>query len=99
MSTQPLKNNDFMEFAGKWMELENIILSECRLLADRSRGEERGPDLAGVSPGLSWMVCEPKRNTPRRESCGSRNSTLGHQPLTSISSEHRERNFWCGTMT
>jgi hypothetical protein len=22
------KNNDFMEFAGKWMELENIILSE-----------------------------------------------------------------------
>jgi hypothetical protein len=22
------KNNDFMEFTGKWMELENIILSE-----------------------------------------------------------------------
>jgi hypothetical protein len=22
------KNNDFMNFAGKWMELENIILSE-----------------------------------------------------------------------
>ena len=22
------KNNDFMKFAGKWMELENIILSE-----------------------------------------------------------------------
>jgi hypothetical protein len=23
-----IKNNDFMKFAGKWMELENIFLSE-----------------------------------------------------------------------
>jgi hypothetical protein len=23
-----IKNNDFMKFLGKWMELENIILSE-----------------------------------------------------------------------
>jgi len=23
-----IKNNNFMEFLGKWMELENIILSE-----------------------------------------------------------------------
>jgi hypothetical protein len=23
-----IKNNDFMNFLGKWMELENIILSE-----------------------------------------------------------------------
>jgi hypothetical protein len=23
-----IKNKDFMKFAGKWMELENIILSE-----------------------------------------------------------------------
>jgi hypothetical protein len=23
-----IKNTDFMKFAGKWMELENIILSE-----------------------------------------------------------------------
>ena len=23
-----IKKNDFMKFAGKWMELENIILSE-----------------------------------------------------------------------
>ena len=23
-----MKNNDLMKFAGKWMELENIILSE-----------------------------------------------------------------------
>ena len=25
-NTQLLKNNDFMKFLGKWMELENIIL-------------------------------------------------------------------------
>jgi hypothetical protein len=24
-----IKNNDFMKFAGKWMELKNIILSEA----------------------------------------------------------------------
>jgi hypothetical protein len=23
-----IKNNDFMKFTGKWMELENIILNE-----------------------------------------------------------------------
>ena len=23
-----IKNNDFMKFTGKWMDLENIILSE-----------------------------------------------------------------------
>jgi hypothetical protein len=23
-----IKNNDFMKFLGKWMELENIVLSE-----------------------------------------------------------------------
>lgn len=23
-----IKNNDFMKFVGKWLELENIILSE-----------------------------------------------------------------------
>ena len=23
-----IKNNDFMKFSGKWIELENIILSE-----------------------------------------------------------------------
>ena len=27
-TTQLLENNDFMKFAGKWMEFENIILSE-----------------------------------------------------------------------
>jgi hypothetical protein len=27
-ATQLLKKNEFMKFLGKWMELENIILSE-----------------------------------------------------------------------
>ena len=26
-----IKNNDFMKFTGKWMELKNIILSEVAL--------------------------------------------------------------------
>ncbi|KAL6033389.1 hypothetical protein STEG23_015736 [Scotinomys teguina] len=25
------KNDDIMKFAGKWMELENVILSECEV--------------------------------------------------------------------
>jgi hypothetical protein len=24
----PITNNDFMKFTGKWMDLENVILSE-----------------------------------------------------------------------
>ncbi|KAL6039856.1 hypothetical protein STEG23_013681 [Scotinomys teguina] len=28
------KNNDFMKFAGKWMELENVILSEVPWLSN-----------------------------------------------------------------
>jgi hypothetical protein len=27
-----IKNNDFMKYAGKWMKLENIILSEVTQL-------------------------------------------------------------------
>ncbi|KAL6089303.1 hypothetical protein STEG23_030052, partial [Scotinomys teguina] len=30
------KNNDIMKFAGKWMELENVILSEYNLMEDIS---------------------------------------------------------------
>jgi hypothetical protein len=28
VTTQLLKNNEFMKFLGKWMDLEDIILSE-----------------------------------------------------------------------
>jgi hypothetical protein len=28
ITNSAIKNNDFMKFTGKWMELENIILSE-----------------------------------------------------------------------
>jgi hypothetical protein len=30
--TQPQKKNKILSFAGKWMELENIILSEVSLI-------------------------------------------------------------------
>jgi hypothetical protein len=33
-----IKNNDFMKFAGKWMELENIILSEVTQLQKSTHG-------------------------------------------------------------
>ena len=31
-------NNDFMKFAGKWMKLENIILSEATQSQKNTRG-------------------------------------------------------------
>jgi hypothetical protein len=33
-----IKNNDFMKFAGKWMELENIILSEVTQTQKNTHG-------------------------------------------------------------
>jgi hypothetical protein len=36
--TQWLKTNDFMKFAGKWMELENIILSEVTQTQKNTHG-------------------------------------------------------------
>ena len=33
-----IKNNDFMKFPGKWMELENIILSEVTQLQKNKHG-------------------------------------------------------------
>jgi hypothetical protein len=33
-----IKNNDFMKFAGKWMELENIILSEVTQTQKDTKG-------------------------------------------------------------
>ena len=32
------KNNDFMTFLGKWMEIENIILSEVTQLQKNTHG-------------------------------------------------------------
>ena len=37
-TTQLLKNNDFRKFEGKWMELENIILSEVTQLQKNTHG-------------------------------------------------------------
>ena len=39
-----------------------------------------------------------KTNTPGPGVCQSRNSTLWHQPITYLSSEHREGDFWWGKM-
>jgi len=33
-----IKNNDFMKFIGKWMELENIILSEVTPSQKKTQG-------------------------------------------------------------
>jgi hypothetical protein len=33
-----IKNNDFMKYAGKWMELENIILSEVTQSQNNTHG-------------------------------------------------------------
>ena len=33
-----IKNNDFMKFGGKWMDLENIILSEVTQSQKNTRG-------------------------------------------------------------
>ena len=33
-----IKNNDFMKFPGKWMELENILLSEVTLIQNNTHG-------------------------------------------------------------
>ena len=33
-----IKNNDFMKFAGKWMELENITLSEVTQTQKNTHG-------------------------------------------------------------
>jgi hypothetical protein len=34
-----IKNNDFMKFTGKWMELENIILSEVTQTQKNTHGK------------------------------------------------------------
>ena len=33
-----IKNNDFMKFVGKWIELENIILSDVTQLQKNTHG-------------------------------------------------------------
>ena len=33
-----IKNNEFLKFKGKWMKLENIILSEVTLSENKTHG-------------------------------------------------------------
>ena len=42
-----IKNKEFMKFAGKWMELENIILSEV------TRSQKNKHDIYSF---ISWVI-------------------------------------------
>jgi hypothetical protein len=50
------KKNEILSFAGKWMELENIILSEVRLR--RAKKSACSPSCADYSPktnAVKWL--------------------------------------------
>jgi biotin-(acetyl-CoA carboxylase) ligase len=46
------KNNDFMKFAGKWMELENIILSKVTQTKPRQKN----------TYGMYSLICSKVHN-------------------------------------
>jgi hypothetical protein len=49
-----IKNNDFMKFTGKWMELENIILSEVTPSQKNTYG----------TYSLIWMLAKKRLRIP-----------------------------------
>ncbi|KAL6087761.1 hypothetical protein STEG23_008061, partial [Scotinomys teguina] len=56
------KNNDIMKFAGKWMELENVILSEILFGDGQEGGTMRGR--GGVkSQAADGKRCQPAMKT------------------------------------
>jgi hypothetical protein len=58
------KKNEILSFAGKWMELQNIILSEVRLRRPKS-----GCSLSYVeykpktNVAILWVTCHTKRRS------------------------------------
>ncbi|KAL6037684.1 hypothetical protein STEG23_005953, partial [Scotinomys teguina] len=66
------KNNDIMKFAGKWMELENVILSECQLLSCGCHQSSQGPQISSIAQplgaGVDTCVWKTKQ-TPLRQRC------------------------------
>jgi hypothetical protein len=46
-----IKNNEFMKFAGKWMELEKIILNEVT-------------ETQKNTPHIVHTLTQPQKNTP-----------------------------------
>ena len=46
-----IKNNEFMKFAGKWIELENIILNEVtQSQRNNNMNQPVFPELPGTKP-------------------------------------------------
>jgi hypothetical protein len=50
-----IKNDDFTNFAGNWMELENVTLSVVK---------QAPKDIHGIHPLIS-VYFSPNQNTPR----------------------------------
>ncbi|KAL6050949.1 hypothetical protein STEG23_009307, partial [Scotinomys teguina] len=71
------KNNDFMKFAGKWMELENVILSEINLNNFKAYWEDEKEiplklwmlnlNITGVRPGVCSVKGSQKKVTDALE--------------------------------
>jgi hypothetical protein len=61
-----MENHDLMKFTGKWMELENIILSEVSqsqiILTDKwVRGKEHGTPMIQLTDNMKLKRKEDKR--------------------------------------
>ncbi|KAL6084010.1 hypothetical protein STEG23_002529 [Scotinomys teguina] len=75
------KNNDFMKFAGKWMELENVILSEVRTV-DLIHGRycENTPGIHVVCHILKVQFLPPDTSRNIQELCFRLTLTPSHSP-------------------
>ncbi|KAL6094108.1 hypothetical protein STEG23_025947 [Scotinomys teguina] len=58
----PEKNNDTMKFAGKWMELENVIRSKI----DRSYSIVKTPPIKSWMPYNSFCI-DNKKSVKKRQ--------------------------------
>ncbi|KAL6085537.1 hypothetical protein STEG23_027147 [Scotinomys teguina] len=56
------KNNNTMKFAGKWKELENIILSEVTQTQKDKHGSQASSGIRGILVLLGILVEKPQRN-------------------------------------
>jgi hypothetical protein len=60
-----MKKNEMLSFAGKWMELENIILSEVSL-AQKTKNH-MFPSFADFRPKTNSVILPDMSHTLRRE--------------------------------
>jgi hypothetical protein len=61
--TQPQKKNETLSFAGKWMELENIILSEVSLI---QKAKSRTFSLMEYRPDINTAILRETGQTEGR---------------------------------